>query len=922
MFARLAKRFFGTRNERILAGLQGYVDQINALEPQIAPLSDDELKAKTQEFQTRLKEGAKLDDLMCEAFAVVREATKRVLGQRHFDVQILGGITLHQGNIAEMKTGEGKTQVAVLAAYLNALEGKGVHVVTVNEYLAKRDSEWMGTVYGFLGLSTGVIYNSMDEDERRAAYACDITYGTNNEFGFDYLRDNMKFERGEMVQRPFNFAIVDEVDSILIDEARTPLIISGVVQGSVDLYQNLDKIIPNLVEADYELDEKMKTVNLTDMGVEHVEELLREAGLLEEGSSLYDAQNITLVHHTNQALRAHKLFTRDKDYIVKDNRVIIIDEFTGRMMEGRRYGEGLHQAIEAKEEVEIQRENQTLASITFQNYFRMYPKLSGMTGTALTEQAEFAEIYNLDVLAIPTNLPIARADYEDEIYRTAQEKYEAIVHLIKDCQSRKQPVLVGTTSIEKSEVLSTVLKKQKIKHQVLNARHHEQEAVIVAQAGRPGAVTIATNMAGRGTDIKLGGNLEMRLAQEIPANADELTAKKLEKEIRAEIEAAKQEVLEAGGLYVLGTERHESRRIDNQLRGRSGRQGDPGASKFFISLEDDLMRIFGSERMDSFLQKMGMEYGHVIRHPWISKALERAQQKVEGQHFEVRKNLLKFDNVMNDQRKVIYEQRLEIMESEDMSEMVSDMRHDQVDRIIAFFIPEKSYPEQWDTENLEKEVSRIFGLDLDIQGWAKEEGIAEQEMRERLMEATDEKMRLKEEEYGADVMRTAEKFIILQLLDQAWKEHLLALDHLRQGIGLRAYGQKDPLNEYKYEAFALFDNMLEQFRENVVLTMSHVSIKTPDSEALAAKQRALMGADMALQEGRGEGFLSGDEAEMAEGPRAGSLDAPNLQQRRTREASNKIDPQDPSTWGRVKRNDPCPCGSGEKYKHCHGKLLD
>ena len=915
MFATLAKRIFGTRNERILAGLEKYVNQINALEPQISKLSDTDLKAKTDEFRNRLKEGATLDSLMCEAFAVVREATKRVLNQRHFDVQLIGGITMHQGNIAEMKTGEGKTQVAALAAYLNALEGKGVHVVTVNEYLAKRDSEWMGLIYSFLGMTTGVIYNDMDEELRQQAYKADITYGTNNQFGFDYLRDNMKFTKEEMVQRPFNYAIIDEVDSILIDEARTPLIISGVVQSSSELYQALDKVMLEIVQGDYDLDEKMKTVNLTDQGVEHVEELLRKVGLLEEESSLYDAQNVSLVHHTNQALRAHTLFFADKDYIVKDNKIIIIDEFTGRMMEGRRYGEGLHQAIEAKEGVEIQRENQTLASITFQNYFRMYPKLAGMTGTALTEATEFAEIYNLDVLAIPTNRPIARIDHDDEIYRTAQEKFEAFIHTIKNCHAKQQPVLVGTTSIEKSELLSKILKKEKIPHHVLNARQHEHEAYIVAQAGRPGAVTIATNMAGRGTDIKLGGNLDMRLAEEIPADADELTRKKLEKQITEEVNEAKRIVLEAGGLYVLGTERHESRRIDNQLRGRSGRQGDPGASKFFISLEDDLMRIFGSERMDAFLGKMGMEYGHVIRHPWISKALERAQQKVEGQHFEVRKNLLKFDNVMNDQRKVVYSQRKEIMEDEDLSDVVTQMRHDIVNSTVETYIPPRSYPDQWDTENLEKEVARVLALDLPISDWAKEEGIADLEIKERLVKASDEKVQDKENLYGAEMMRTAEKFIMLQILDQAWKDHLLALDHLRQGIGLRAYAQKDPLNEYKYEAFALFDAMLDSFRENVVLTMSHVAINTKTQEQLEAEQRAAMQQEMALQEGRGEGYLPTDGA-----PSPDSLDGGNLQQRRTREASDVIDPNNPETWGRVKRNDPCPCGSGKKFKHCHGVI--
>ena len=902
MFGSLAKKVFGTRNERILANLQKYVDRINGFEETITPLSDSDLRAKTDEFRDRLEKGETLDDIMCEAFAVVREATKRVLGQRHFDVQLLGGIALHNGDIAEMKTGEGKTQVAALAVYLNAIEGKGVHVVTVNEYLAKRDSEWMGQIYSFLGLTTGVIYNELGDAERKAAYACDVTYGTNNEFGFDYLRDNMKFTQTDMVQRPFNYAVIDEVDSILIDEARTPLIISGVVQSAVDSYHAIDSVIPPLVEGDFELDEKMKTVNLTDQGVEHVEEILRQKGLMDEGN-LYDAANISLVHHVTQALRAHKLFSLDKDYIVKDNKVIIIDEFTGRMMEGRRYSEGLHQALEAKEGVEVQRENQTLASITFQNYFRLYPKLGGMTGTALTEQTEFAEIYNLDVVAIPTNKPIARIDHEDEIYRTAQEKYEAIITLIRDCQTRKQPVLVGTTSIEKSEMLSKVLKKEKITHHILNARHHEQEAFIVAQAGQPGAVTIATNMAGRGTDIKLGGNLEMRIAQEIPEDTDEKTRQKLIDKIKAEIEANKQIVLEAGGLFVLGTERHESRRIDNQLRGRSGRQGDPGDSKFFISLEDDLMRIFGSERMDAFLQRMGIEHGHVIKHSWISKAIERAQEKVENQHFEVRKNLLKFDNVMNDQRKVIYEQRREVMDAEDLSDVVRDMRHDAINSMVHYAIPPRSYAEQWDTKTLALETHRLLNLELPIEDWAKEEGIADQEILQRIMHASDDLMAGKEAEYGPVLMRTAEKMIVLQILDQAWKEHLLNLDHLRQGIGLRAYGQKDPLNEYKYEAFALFDDMLNNFRETVVLTLSHVSIKQQDPEELERQSRP--------QQQEYQTHHDSPNATTDDKP-AGPVTS--------RATATNIDPNNPETWGRVKRNDPCPCGSGKKFKQCHGKI--
>ncbi len=910
MFGNLAAKIFGTRNDRLINRIQPTVDAINSIEPEIVALTDEQLKAKTLEFKQRLEKGETEDDLMVEAFAVVREATKRVLNQRHFDVQLIGGINLHQGNISEMKTGEGKTQVAALAAYLNALSGKGVHVVTVNEYLAKRDSEWMSLIYGFLGLTTGVIYNGISEDERRAAYACDITYGTNNEYGFDFLRDNMKFAQTDMVQRPFNYAIIDEVDSILIDEARTPLIISGVVQSSSELYTSLDTVIPKLIEDDYEIDEKARTVSLTDRGVEHAEQILEQDGLLTQGN-LYDAHNISLVHHVTQALRAHKLFTHDKDYIVKDGKIVIIDEFTGRMMEGRRYAEGLHQALEAKEGVEIQRENQTLASITFQNYFRMYPKLSGMTGTASTEADEFAEIYNLDVLEIPTNKDIARIDYEDEIYRTAQEKYEAIIKLIQDCTKKGQPILVGTTSIEKSEFLSKVLKKQNIKHKVLNARHHEEEATIVSQAGRLGAVTIATNMAGRGTDIKLGGNADMRIEHEIAASVDKKKRSELEEKIRTEVNAEKEKVLEAGGLYVVGTERHESRRIDNQLRGRSGRQGDPGASKFFISLEDDLMRIFGSERMDMFLQKMGIAHGHVIKHPWISKALERAQKKVEGQHFDVRKNLLKFDNVMNDQRTVVYEQRREIMDTEDLSDVVADMRYDAIDRIVETHIPPRSYPEQWDTENLTKEVHRVLGLDIDVKGWAAEEGIADQEIIERLQKASDEKMAAKEAKYGPVLMRTAEKMIILQLLDQAWKEHLLNLDHLRQGIGLRAYGQKDPLNEYKYEAFALFDEMLENFREQVVMTLSLISITTEGQEMMEEQQHNALDN---VHEGRFDPTLQPDQP-----AQENSAFAQTTVQ--TRNADVTIDPRDPRTWGRVKRNDPCPCGSGKKFKQCHGAFV-
>src|SRR5690606_18432541 len=784
MLGTVARRLFGSASDRFVKSLRKTVDAINALEPELEGLSDAELRARTDHFRQRLDDGATLDDLLIEAFATVREAAKRTLGQRHFDVQLLGGIVLHQGKIAEMKTGEGKTLVATLAVYLNALEGKGVHVVTVNDYLARRDSAWMGQIYEFLGLSVGCIVPGLDEASRKQAYAADVTYGTNNEFGFDYLRDNMKFSREAMVQRPFNFAIVDEVDSILIDEARTPLIISGPAEDSSELYRKVDSFIPRLAEEDYEKDEKQRAVSLTESGGEKMQAWLAEAGLLRH-PELYDISNVTLVHHVNQALRAHTLFTRDVDYIVKDDKVIIIDEFTGRMMEGRRYSDGLHQALEAKEKVPIQPENQTLASITFQNYFRLYPKLAGMTGTAATEAAEFAEIYGLDVVEIPTHMPMIRADEDDEVYRTAKEKYKAIVASIKEAHERGQPVLVGTVSIEKSEHLSSLLKKEKIPHHVLNARYHEQEAFIVAQAGRFGSVTIATNMAGRGTDIQLGGNPDMRKAQELDGIEDEAERAAAAARIDQEVAAEKEKVLAAGGLYVLGTERHESRRIDNQLRGRSGRQGDPGRSKFFLSLEDDLMRIFGSERMDSMLGKLGLQEDEAIVHPWINKALEKAQQKVEARNFEIRKNLLKYDDVMNDQRKVIYEQRLELIEAKDVSDTVRDMRHQVIEDLVEQCIPEKAYPEQWDVETLQRESRRLLALDLPVAEWANEEGIADAEIRERLIAESDRKMAQKVATYGPELIRMAEKSLLLQILDHLWKEHLLNLDHLRQGIHLR-----------------------------------------------------------------------------------------------------------------------------------------
>ncbi|OAN43746.1 preprotein translocase subunit SecA [Magnetospirillum moscoviense] len=908
MFGAIARRLFGTANDRIVKGLKKKVDAINALEPQMAALSDQDLRAKTDEFRARLADGTDLDDLLEEAFATVREAAKRTLGQRHFDVQLMGGMVLHMGKIAEMRTGEGKTLVATLPVYLNAISGAGVHVVTVNDYLASRDAEWMGQVYKFLGLTVGCIHHGLDDEQRREAYGCDVTYGTNNELGFDYLRDNMKFRLEEMVHRPFNYAIVDEVDSILIDEARTPLIISGPTEDNSELYRFVDRLIPELGEADFEKDEKTRAVTLTEVGTERIEELLIGAGLLKEGGNLYDIQNVSLVHHVNQALKAHKLFTRDVDYIVKDGKVMIIDEFTGRMMEGRRFSEGLHQALEAKEDVTIQNENQTLASITFQNLFRLYPKLSGMTGTAMTEAGEFQEIYNLEVVDMPTNMPVSRVDADDEVYRTAREKYEAIVTLIEECRERKQPVLVGTTSIEKSELLSDMLKKKKIPHQVLNARHHEQEASIVAQAGVPGAVTIATNMAGRGTDIQLGGNVDMRIRLELADITDEAERAKRIQTIKDEVAAGKAEALAAGGLYVVGTERHESRRIDNQLRGRSGRQGDPGGSKFFLSLEDDLMRIFGSQRMDGMLQKLGLKDGEAIIHPWINKALEKAQQKVEARNFDVRKNLLKFDDVMNDQRKVIYEQRKELMQVDDVSDEIVGMRHEVIDEMVGRCIPERAYAEEWNTALLHEEVLRVFNLDLPVVEWAKEEGIADQEIKARITDHADRKMAAKAAEYGPDIMRMVEKSLLLQILDQSWKEHLLQLDHLRQGIGLRAYGQRDPLNEYKREAFNLFETLLNDLRERVTSVLAHVELRVGPNENDV--QEALTPAPREMHESRIDPAFGRDpesDAAVMAGP-------PQQVRKQVAVAG------DPSTWGDTPRNAPCPCGSGKKYKHCHGAV--
>ncbi len=899
MIASIAKKIFGSANDRLIKGIHPLVDKINALEPSFESLSDEDLRQRTLKFKGEIQQGKSLDDILPEAFATVREAAKRTLGMRHFDVQLIGGVVLHRGMISEMKTGEGKTLVATLPVYLNALSGKGVHVVTVNDYLAHRDSDWMGKIYQFLGLSVGCITHGLTDSERKAAYACDITYGTNNEFGFDYLRDNMKFSREEMVQRPFNYAIVDEVDSILIDEARTPLIISGPTEDRSELYMLMDKYIPRLAKTDYEKDEKAKTVHFSEDGTKHIEELLKKDKVIPEGSDLYDIENVHIVHHLQQALRAHALFTRDVDYIVKDGKVIIIDEFTGRMMEGRRYSEGLHQALEAKEKVRIQNENQTLASITFQNYFRLYPKLAGMTGTAMTEAPEFSEIYKLEVIEIPTHVAVTRKDEDDAIYRSLKEKNQAIIKLIKECNARKQPVLVGTVSIEKSEHLADLLKKEKIKHNVLNARYHEQEAHIIAQAGQPGAVTIATNMAGRGTDIMLGGNPQM-LFEDAQAAEKKITFE----EIKAHVARDKQTVLEAGGLCVIGTERHESRRIDNQLRGRSGRQGDPGLSKFFLSLEDDLMRIFGSEKIQGFLQRLGLQEGEAITHPWISRALEKAQQRVEQRNFESRKSVLRFDDVMNDQRKVVYEQRKQLMQADDVAAMVKEMRQDLLNEIVTSAIPPNAYADAWEVDRLSKEIHRIFGITPPIEVWAKEEGIAGEEIFARLSDAVENHIAAKEETYGAETVRDVEKRILLITLDQLWKDHLHALDNLRQGINLRAYAQKDPLNEYKREAFAMFDGMLSSLREMVTQRAAHFEIREgvdlDEVEALAPKRRK-------MQETRVDPALAAEAA-------------PEKQGTVRNVSAAKRDPRDPSTWGKVSRNELCPCNSGKKYKHCHGQL--
>ena len=930
MIGAVARKLFGSANERRIRSYQPRVDAINALEKELEALSDEALRARTEDFKKQVAAGKSLDDILVPAFATVREAAKRTIGQRHFDVQLIGGMILHEGKIAEMKTGEGKTLVATLAVYLNAISTRGVHVVTVNDYLAKRDAEWMGQIYTFLGLTVGTIVHGLDDEQRKKAYDCDVTYGTNNELGFDYLRDNMKYRLEDMVQRGHIYAIVDEVDSILVDEARTPLIISGPLDDRSEFYNTIDSYIPALDKADYEVDEKQRTVTLTEAGMEKLEQRLRAANEL-KGESLYDVENVSVVHHVNQALRAHKLFQRDKDYIVRNGEVVIIDEFTGRMMPGRRYSEGLHQALEAKEHQPIQPENQTLASITFQNYFRMYEKLAGMTGTALTEADEFFDIYNLDVLEVPTNMPLVRKDDDDEVYRTAKEKYRSIITLIEECKLRGQPVLVGTTSIEKSEQLAEMLReagweahdfsdpnafaalysgddgatKTKV-FAILNARYHEQEAYIVSQAGVPGAITIATNMAGRGTDIQLGGNADMRIRQEIADIEDPRAREKDPRadEIRAQVARLKQKALAAGGLYVLGTERHESRRIDNQLRGRSGRQGDPGHSKFFLSLEDDLMRIFGSDKLDGMLQKLGLKENEAIIHPWINKALEKAQQKVEARNFDIRKNLLKFDNVMNDQRKVIFEERLDLMRDEAVDETIADMRHSVIEDLVAKHIPANAYAEQWDVAGLDTALREVLTLDLPVKDWAKEEGIADEEVRERVLRRADEHMASKVAKWSPDVMRYVEKSILLQTVDHLWREHLVMLEHLRQVIGLRGYGQRDPLNEYKAEAFSLFEAMMARLREVVTGQLMRVEIvqQPPAEEPSNLPYMEAHKVDPAT----GEDEMAPALAPMLAGNGNGAQTARNA--------------NDPTSWGKVGRNEACPCGSGKKFKHCHGKF--
>ncbi len=889
MLGQIARKIFGSANDRFVKKQYKIVNQINELEPDFIKLSDEELKAKTVEFRERLKKGETLDDILPEAFATVREAAKRVMGQRHYDVQLIGGIVLHKGMIAEMKTGEGKTLVATLAAYLNALEGKGVHIVTVNDYLAKRDAEWMGQIYRFLGLSVDYIVHGKNDLERQAAYNADIVYGTNNELGFDYLRDNMKFNLNERVQRDFNFAIVDEVDSILIDEARTPLIISGQAEDSSDTYIKMAKLAPQLKESDYEKDEKRKTVTLTESGMEHVEQMLRDAGLIKDGA-LYDIGNVNLVQHVNNALRAHTMFQRDVDYIVKDGKVVIVDEFTGRIMEGRRFSDGLHQALEAKEGVEIQSENQTLASITFQNYFRLYPKLAGMTGTAMTEETEFSDIYSLICVEIPTNKPVLREDLQDEIYRTAAEKYRAIINTIIDCHKRGQPVLVGTTSVEKSEIVADMLHKAApdMKFEVLNARHHEREAAIVAQAGVSGAVTIATNMAGRGTDIQLGGNPDMMLKERLTGDETPEQLEQLKEQIEAEVAADKEKVLKAGGLYIVGTERHESRRIDNQLRGRSGRQGDPGTSKFFLSMEDDLMRIFGSEKMSNVLQRLGLPEGEALVHPWISKALEKAQKKVEERNFDIRKDLLKFDNVMNDQRKIIYAERRELMEQNDVSETIKDMRDEYLSTIIRAHIPYGTPPAEWNLDSLKQDIQTTTSFSMPIATWCNSPDIDSEKLSEMVLAEVDARLAQREQMLPPETVKMVQKSILLQVLDQLWKDHIAALELMRHTIVLRAYGQKDPLNEYKKEAFRMFSDLLDVLKERVTIVICHTVIQIGSEQQMAQAMQREQNRKMSAVH---DGAVTNDE-----------------------DANRDM-------FANVGRNDPCPCGSGKKFKHCHGRIV-
>ena len=899
----VARKVFGTRNDRLVKVTRPLIDKINALEPEIEALDDAGLIAKTADLRARVQAGEALDDLLPEAFANCREAARRALGLRAFDVQLMGGIFLHQGNISEMKTGEGKTLVATLPAYLNALGGKGVHIVTVNDYLAKRDADWMSAVFGALGMTTGVVYPNQPEDEKQRAYACDVTYATNNELGFDYLRDNMKSELTQMNQRGHNYAIVDEVDSILIDEARTPLIISGPAQDRSDLYLSIDKLIPELKEEHYKIDEKARSCTFTDEGNEFLETLLVERGVLPEDQSLYDPESTTIVHHVNQGLRAHKLFHKDKDYIVRDSEVVLIDEFTGRMMAGRRLSDGLHQAIEAKEGADIQPENVTLAQVTFQNYFRLYEKLSGMTGTALTEADEFAEIYGLGVVAVPTNQPIVRVDKDDAVFRTTAEKYKAVVEEIKEASVKGQPTLVGTTSIEKSETISQLLTDAGIEHNVLNARQHEKEAQIVGDAGKLGAVTIATNMAGRGTDIKLGGNIDMKIMEAIATDPEGDPA-----EIRARIEEGhkteEQAVKDAGGLFVLATERHESRRIDNQLRGRSGRQGDPGQSSFFLSLDDDLMRIFGSERLEKVLSGLGMKEDEAIIHPWVNKSLERAQAKVEGRNFDMRKQLLKFDDVMNEQRKVIFKQRLDIMRAADLSDIVKDMRGEVIDDLVDQYMPPKTYADQWDMEGLHTAITEQLNMNLPVQAWADEEGVDDEDISERIEKHANEMMAKKAVAFGPGNMRLIEKQLLLQTIDSKWRDHLLMLEHLRSVVGFRGYAQRDPLNEYKNEAFALFETMLDGLRQDVTQKLGQVQPVSETDQQRMMQQ--MMEERAALQAQTDAAITRADGKQSADTPSEAPLQG--------------FDENDSSTWGNPGRNTACPCGSGAKFKHCHGRL--